>query len=128
MPHIIIEYSANLEPKLEIAKLVEKVHSAAAGTGVLELGGLRTRAERRDVYRVADGLPGNAFVFVVLRIRPRTVEQHKKLGQAVFEACSKHLDPLYATMEIALSLEVQLLDPDLTYRRNNLHDRLRAAG
>ncbi len=74
------------------------------------------------------GVPGNAFVFVVLRIRPRIVEQHKKLGQAVFEACSKHLDPLYATMEIALLLEVLLLDPDLTYRRNNLHDRLRAAG
>ena len=47
MPHITIEYSANLEPKLEIAKLVEKVHTAAAGTGVLELGGLRTRADAR---------------------------------------------------------------------------------
>lgn len=129
LPHITIEYSANLEPKLEIAKLVEKVHAAAAGTGVMELGGLRTRAARRDVYRVADGLSGNAFMFVVIRMRPgRTVEQRKLLGQTVFDVVSKHLDPLFETMEIALSLEIQLLDPEFTYRRNNLHNRLRAAG
>ena len=128
MPHITIEYSANLEPKIEIERLVEKVHAAAAATGALELGGLRTRAVRRDVYRVADGLPNNAFVYVVLRIRPRTVEQRKQLGEAIFEACSKHLDPLFKTMGIALSVESQLLDHEFTYRRNNLHDRLRAAG
>jgi len=129
LPHITIEYSANLEPKLEIAKLVEKVHAAAAATGVMELGGLRTRVERRDVYRVADGKPGNAFMFVVIRLRPnRSEEQRKMLGETVFGVVSKHLDPLFETMGIALSLEIQLLDHEFTWRRNNLHDRLRAAG
>ena len=90
MPHITIEYSANLEPKLEIVKLVEKVHAAAAATGVMELGGLRTRAARRDVYRVADGKPGNAFMFVVIRLRPnRSEEQRKMLGETVFGVVSK---------------------------------------
>ncbi len=125
VPHIIIEYSANLESKTDIRALVDKAHAAAASTGVLELGGLRTRAVRRDIYRIADGAPENGFVNVTVRMRPRTVEQRKKLGEAVFEACSKHLDPLFAATPLALSVETQLLDHEFTLRRNNLHERLR---
>lgn len=125
MPHIVIEYSANLEDKVDIRALVNEAHAAAAATGVLQLGGLRTRAVRRDIYRIADGAPENAFVNVAVRIRPRTVEERKKLGEAVFGACSKFLDPLFATTPLALSVETQLLDHEFTLRRNNLHERLR---
>ena len=77
MPHIVIEYSANLEDKADIRKLVDEAHAAAAATGVLQLGGLRTGAVRRDIYRIADGAPENAFGNVAVRIRPRTVEERK---------------------------------------------------
>jgi 5-carboxymethyl-2-hydroxymuconate isomerase len=120
----VIEYSANLEAKTDIQALVNAAHAAAAATGVLRLGGLRTRAVRRDIYRIADGAPENAFVNVIVRIRPRTVEQRKLLGEAVFEACSKQLDPLFETTPLALSVETVLLDHEFTLRRNNLHERL----
>ena len=45
MPHVICEYSANLEKKIQIDALLETLHSAMVRTGAAELGGLRTRAD-----------------------------------------------------------------------------------
>ncbi len=68
MPHLIVEYSANLERDLDIPRVVAAVHAAALETGVFPIGGIRTRAERRDVYAVADNHPDNAFIHVQARI------------------------------------------------------------
>ena len=57
MPHVICEYSANLEKKIRIDALLETLHAAMMRTGAAELGGLRTRADRRDQYRIADNDP-----------------------------------------------------------------------
>ena len=53
MPHIIIEYSANLEERLGLDGLMDTLHAAALVTGVFPLGGLRVRAHRADRYRIA---------------------------------------------------------------------------
>src|SRR5258708_39817967 len=62
MPHLVVEYSANLESEIAIADLVRGVHEAALATGIFEIGAVRTRAERRDAYAIADGHAANAFV------------------------------------------------------------------
>ena len=68
MPHLIVEYSANLAPALDIDRLVGALHETAAGIDALPLASIRTRAERRDVYRIADCHPDNTFVAVYLRV------------------------------------------------------------
>ena len=54
MPHLIVEYSANIEDQIALDALLDKLHTCAAGTGVFPLGGLRVRARRADAYRIAD--------------------------------------------------------------------------
>ena len=68
MPHLVLEYSANLEPSIDIDGLLEAVHEAAAATGVFPRGGIRSRAVGHDRYRIADGHPDNGFVFLNVRI------------------------------------------------------------
>ena len=86
MPHQVIEYSANLEPTLRLPELIAALHETAASVEALPLAGLRTRAVRRDHYRIADDHPENGFVHVVLRIahgRPLDVQQ--AAGTRIFE-------------------------------------------
>ena len=47
MAHAIVEYSANLEEKIDLKGLVDEVHDACIKTGVFPLSGLRTSAGRR---------------------------------------------------------------------------------
>ena len=49
MPHLIIEYSANIEDQIALDALLDKLHSCALGTGVFPIGGLRVRAHRADI-------------------------------------------------------------------------------
>jgi len=125
MPHITVEYSANLEERLGIDALIGALHDAAIATGLFEIGGIRTRGSRRDHYRIADANPLNGFVAITVRIgHGRTLEQRRALGEALFAAASRQLDALFAATPLALSLEVQEIDPVLNFKRNNLHARI----
>ena len=53
MPHLIVEYSANVEEKIALDELLDKLHVSAVDSGMFPLGGIRIRAyPARDPFRV----------------------------------------------------------------------------
>ena len=69
MPHVIVEYSANIEAEITPQRLVEEIHAAAITSGIAEPVAVRTRLKRREHFRVGDGSPQNAFVHIDIRAR-----------------------------------------------------------
>lgn len=129
MPHLIIEYSANIEDQIALDALLDKLHTCALGTGVFPLGGLRVRAHRADAYRIADKAPDNGFVHITALIghgRPLDVQQ--RAAEELFAVLTKHLEPLYANSPLALSLNVQEFHPVLNFKKNNLHEYVKRRG
>ena len=68
MPHFTIEYSANLDARVDMALVVELVRKAAVETGIFPLGGIRVRAIRCEHVAIADGNPQFGFLDMVLRL------------------------------------------------------------
>ena len=127
MPHQTIEYSANLEPELDIEALLRVLHETAASIDALPIGGLRTRAVARQHYRIADGHPDNAFINVFLRIAPgRSFDVRKAAGEKLFQALCEYLEPIYSSSPLAISYEIQELDADLRWKKSNLREYLAA--
>jgi 5-carboxymethyl-2-hydroxymuconate isomerase len=125
VPHITVEYSANLQEAVSIAKLVEDVHRAVLATGTFKVGAVRTRAERRDVFVVADGDPQNAFINVIARIgRGRPPEKRRGLAEAIMAVLEQETATLAASRGLALSVYVEEIDEDGALRKNNLHARM----
>ena len=123
MPHIVIEYSANLRGRLDLPAFLATVHEAALKTGVFPVGGIRTRAYAAEHYVIADGHPDNAFVHIGLRIGPgRDLDTRKRACEGIFAAARQYLAPLYETLPLGLSLDMQDIDPVLRCRQNNLHE------
>ena len=125
MPHQIIEYSANLESKMDIQTLIDGMHEAAAATDGLPLGGLRTRAARRDLYQIADCHPDNAFVHVILKLghgRPQEVRQG--FGDRLYPVLCALLEPIAQDSPIAISMEIVEIHPELTWKRNNIREHM----
>jgi 5-carboxymethyl-2-hydroxymuconate isomerase len=121
LPHIIIEYSANIENEVPPQRLVDEMHAAAVAGGIADVAGFRTRAERRDVYRVGDGNPANGFVHVVARIRHgRSLDQRKAFAQSLMAAADKALEPAFAARPLALCVEVHEIDPETRLMRNTM--------
>ena len=82
MPHLTLEYTANLD--FEIQPLLARLHSELVATGAINLKGLKSRAVRHSEYRIADGNPDYAFVQVNLLIKEgRPPEVQREFAQRV---------------------------------------------
>jgi 5-carboxymethyl-2-hydroxymuconate isomerase len=126
MPHFTIEYSANLDSRLDIGKVVELVRKAAVETGIFPLGGIRVRAIRCEHYAIADGSPRHGFLDMVLRLgEGRDLATRKEAGEHIFRALSDHLDPVFADGQLALSFDMQINDKETSWKRNNIHGALK---
>ncbi|MGY3293078.1 5-carboxymethyl-2-hydroxymuconate isomerase [Bradyrhizobium sp. LM3.6] len=85
MPHFTIEYSANLDSRLDIGAVCEIVRKAAVETGIFPLGGIRVRAVRCEHYAIADARQDYGFLDMVLRIgEGRDLKTRKTAGEHVF--------------------------------------------
>jgi 5-carboxymethyl-2-hydroxymuconate isomerase len=129
LPHLIVEYSANIEDQIALDALLDKLHTCALSTGVFPIGGLRVRAHRADAYRIADKAPDNAFVHVTALIghgRPLDVQQ--RAGEELLATLAEHLMPLYERSPLAISLNIQESHPVLNFKKNNLHEYVKRRG
>ena len=126
MPHLNIEYSANLEDALDIQALVDQIHETALGTGIFPLGGVRTRADPRKHYRIANGDPRAGYIHMMVRIGSgRDLETRRAAGDKIFAALCDFTDELYRSRPLALSFELHEIPPDMAWRKNNLHELLK---
>jgi 5-carboxymethyl-2-hydroxymuconate isomerase len=125
MPHLNIEYSANLEEVLDVQALVDVIHATALETGVFPLGGVRTRAEARKHYRIANGDPEAGYIHMLVRIGSgRDFDTRRQAGDRIFEALCDFTADLYRSRPLALSFELHEIPPDMAWRKNNLHELL----
>ena len=126
MPHFTIEYSANLDGRVDIGAVVELVRKAAVETGIFPLGGIRVRAVRCEHYAIADGRKNFGFLDMVLRLgEGRDLATRKTAGEHIFKALSAYLDPVFANSTFALSFDIQINDKETSWKRNNIHEALK---
>lgn len=129
MPHLIVEYSANLEDRINRDELLDRLHSVALDTGLFPIGGIRVRAYRADQYRIADCAPDNAFVHVTAMVGSgRSLEKRKAASEQIFATLCEVLAPLQEASPLAISFNMQEFDPVLNFKKNNLHEFVEKRG
>lgn len=126
MPHMAIEYSANLDASIDMNELCTLALRAILDSGLFEPGAVRVRAFRAESYAVADRLPQNGFLDMNFRIgKGRSTEEKTRAGEMIFDAVSSYLADLFETPHFALSLEIREIDAELSWKKNAIHPRLR---
>jgi len=128
MPHLSIDYSPTLETRVDLGGLCRALHDVLTASGLFPVAGIRIRAHKADHAIVADGHPDNDFLAMTLAVGAgRTEAQLKGAGDALFAAARANLaDPL-ASPHFALSLEIRVIDPALSWKDTPIHARLSGA-
>lgn len=128
MPHIWVEYSANIEKELDVPVLLKTVQDALIDdSSIFPFAGARTRGVRVDNYLIVDGHPDNAFVHVLIRIaRGRSEEDRKKAGDRVFAAAKAHLADMMAARPLGLSVQMEEGDELVNLKISNYREYLKA--
>ena len=131
MPHLDIQYTANLEADADMTGLCRTLTATLvglrndAGEPVFPLIGTRVMAWPAAHYAVADGAPDRAFIYLLLRIKPgRSDAIKKKAGDALLAAALAHLKPVFAQHAVGLTLEVDEGAHIYEGKQNNLANHM----
>lgn len=125
MAHIQIDYSPNLEDRIDIAGLCQTLCAAAGETGVFPVAGLRVRAAPARHYAIADGDPKHGFVDISVRLRAgRSQAEKERATAAIFDAAKGFCADVLSTSSLHLSLEMRDIDPDLSPKTSSIRKYL----
>jgi len=126
MPHVQIDYSANLEALVDMGALCEALRETAAGIEAFPMPGIRVRAIRVDHYAIADGNPKHGFIDLSLRLREGRPDAVKQDAIArIFETLQAFMAPIMKTHSIALSAEMRDIDASLSPKAGTIRDHLK---
>lgn len=125
MPHLTIEYSANVADHHDIDSLVGAAHRAALDHGLAAAGALRTRAIACPHFLVADGDPANAFIAIQARVAPgRDLEARQSFIEAVLDAAEAQVALDDGPLAIAWSIELTHIAVDTRINRNRVREAM----
>ncbi|MCB1405598.1 MAG: 5-carboxymethyl-2-hydroxymuconate isomerase [Rhodobacteraceae bacterium] len=121
MPHLSLEYSRNLETRLDMPGLLRVLRDAAIETGVFPPAGIRVRAFAADHVVIADGNPDHAFIDISVRLRGGRSDADKARATAhLFAAAEGYCAADMAQHSLMLSLEMRDIDPALSPKASSI--------
>jgi len=121
MPHIMIDYSPNLEGRLDIGGLCLTLRDAAAETGLFPRAGIRVRATAATHVVIADGNPDHAFLDISVRLRAgRAPADKRRATAAIFAAAEASCADVLAQSSFMLSFEMRDIDADLSPKASSI--------
>ncbi len=121
MPHLVLEYSANLERSIDIAATLHAVHRCALEMDVFPVAAIRTRTARRDDYLIADLAGDYSFAHLLVRIKEgRSNDEKKRIGAGFFDVLSGFLEEFQASHPLALTVEVEEICASLSFAKNSI--------
>jgi 5-carboxymethyl-2-hydroxymuconate isomerase len=131
MPHLVVQYTANIEAQAEMGALCRRLadtliaQRSQDGKRVFPIGGTRVLAYPAAHFAVADDSAGSAdraFVYLNLRIAPgRGAAAIQAAGQALLAATQAHFAALFASRLIGITLQIDEGAPAFDAKHSNLH-------
>ncbi len=122
----MIEYSQGLASQVDVAAVCAVAHRALVDNPLFPVAGVRVRAYTPDHYIVADDDERNEFMALTLSVGAgRSKEDLRAAGDAVFRAVKEALSGPLSGEHFALSLNILELVPELSWKENPMHGRLK---
>lgn len=122
MPHLTLEYTANLD--FDIQPLLRRLHDELVATGAVNLKGIKSRAIRITDYRIADGDPAYAFVHVGLLIREgRPLEIQQEAARRVMEVLKATFGARFESGYLSLSVDIQEMREGIAQTLHNIPEK-----
>ena len=125
MPHLMIDYSANVESDVDMGALCDTLRDVAASIDAFPLAGVKVRAVRVDHCAIADGNPEHGFIDISVRIREgRDMQTKQNAAQKLFDAANEFVADVMQRRSLALSLELRDIDAALSPKSGSIRKYL----
>jgi 5-carboxymethyl-2-hydroxymuconate isomerase len=129
MPHVILQYTANLESEVDMPALCREIAAVLieqkdeAGAPLFPVGGTRVLAYPARVYAVADGKADYRFCYINIRIASgRSQAAKKQAGDAVLGKVKARFASAFEKHHVGVTLQIDE-SPGQVYdaKHSNVH-------
>lgn len=128
MPHLVIQYTPQVEPRADIAGLCRALADTMRrctdehDQPVFPLAGIRVLAYPATHAAVADGCTYLGFIYLNLRMgRGRSAEARQRAGEALAATARKRLGALLAHQLVGITLQIDEGPEVFDAKFGNLH-------
>src|SRR5512139_4077278 len=108
MPHLVLEYSANVPDEPDFDRVLERLHQAMTTAGPFDIANVKSRVVCRERFRAADGAPERAFVHLsVAVLAGREPEVLRATGQALLSVLQESFPRARSERRCDITLEIR---------------------
>jgi len=117
MPHITIEYTANLTPARKWRELMGLIHDVLTDVGGIDRGNCKSRAVALKDVLVGDGSAAAAFVHVDVRfLEGRPPELKREIGSHILRLLREHVPAPPGIQDLQLTVEVRDIERQMYFK------------
>ena len=114
MPHILLEYSDNIDFQADSTALFQNIHQLLTKELPTKLSGCRSRCIAHKVFYIGDGSTQNAFVHLTIQfLRGRSDDKKRLIGSEILRLLSECFNKYKSEFDVQFSVE--FLDLDQNY-------------
>ncbi len=107
MPHLILEFSANIIEKNNITELFQQCHTILADMLPTDIAGCKSRAVECNTNTIGNGDLENAFVHMTLKVMPgRTIDILNDVGNRLMEIMTDYFSGSLKELHLQITLEI----------------------
>jgi 5-carboxymethyl-2-hydroxymuconate isomerase len=128
MPHVVLQYTANLESEVDMPALCRDIAAVLIeqkdeqGGPLFPAGGTRVLAYPARVYAVADGKADYGFCYINMRIaRGRSEAARKRAGDAVLAKAQARFAAVFGKTPVGVTIQIDEGNEVYDAKHSSLH-------
>jgi 5-carboxymethyl-2-hydroxymuconate isomerase len=109
MPHLRLEYSANVKEKVKPKELFSACHRILVDTVNADLFRCQSRAIPCDLFHVGEGSPDEAFIHLeILLLEGRSLPKLQEAGKQILKTLEKYF--IRSLKELNMQISVRVVE------------------
>jgi 5-carboxymethyl-2-hydroxymuconate isomerase len=107
MPHLTLEYTANLSDTPPTGELLLSLHQLLSSVAGIRVGNCKSRWRKVEDWVVGEGDAKDAFVHLDFRfLEGRSLDIQQAVGQGALEVLKAHFHPAPEGVDLQITVEV----------------------
>lgn len=117
MPHLTLEYSANVVVDSDFTDLFRRLHAVLAQTGGIRLENCKSRAYVAREFFIGSGAQGSGFVHLDIRfLEGRSDEIRRAIGQETIDALRAWFRTSAEKLDLQITVEVRDIERSFYFK------------
>jgi 5-carboxymethyl-2-hydroxymuconate isomerase len=117
MPHLTLEYTANVPPPDDLAYMLLSMHKVLSDTGGIKIENCKSRMRYTDTFIIGEGDPLGAFLHLdVSFLEGRADDIKTAIGNELMEILKQHFFKAIESLKLQITVEIRDISPNYYFK------------